>query len=208
MSPGQNQRALLVIDVQNEYANGSLPIEFPDRAVALDNIGHAMDAARAAAIPVVVVQQIAPADAPLFARGSEGAALHTVVTSRPYDLHIEKHLPSALTGTKLGNWLRERGIGTLTVIGFMTQNCDDSTIRQAVHEGWNVEFLHDASGAVSYKNSAGYASAEEIHRVFSVVLQSRFAATMTTRAWLELIRQGGMPERDSIYQSSRRARKE
>jgi len=73
------KRALIVIDVQNEYVTGGLPIGYPSLDVSLANIGKAMDAARGAAIPVVVVQQVAPATSPIFARGSEGAALHPAV---------------------------------------------------------------------------------------------------------------------------------
>src|SRR5476649_600514 len=50
------RRALLVIDVQNEYVTGDLPIEFPDVQTSLANIARAMDAARDAGIPIVVVQ--------------------------------------------------------------------------------------------------------------------------------------------------------
>ena len=38
------RRALVVIDVQNEYVTGDLPIEFPNVQSSLANIGRAMDA--------------------------------------------------------------------------------------------------------------------------------------------------------------------
>jgi hypothetical protein len=69
-----------------------------------------------------------------------------------------------------------------------------------------VEFISDASGSVSYENRAGRATAEEIHRVMSMVLQSRFAAVMSAAEWAEMLRQGNAAERDSIYRSNRRAR--
>lgn len=199
-------RALIVIDVQNDYAGGKLPIEYPDVRVSLHNIGRAMDAARDAGIPVVVVQTVLPATAPMMARGTPGADLHEVVGGRPRDLLLEKTLPSALAGTNLLAWLRERGIETIAIVGYMTHNCDDSTIRHAVHAGLDVEFLSDASGSVAYANLAGHATAEEIHRVFTVVLQSRFAAVMSTDEWIAMLRTGGTPHRDDIFGSSRRAR--
>ena len=200
------RRALIVIDVQNEYLDGNLPIEYPEVRHSLANITCAMDAAHAQGIPIVVVQHLAPASSPVFARGSHNAALHPAVVERPCDLRLEKSLASALAGTELGSWLRARAIDTLTVVGFMTHNCNDSTIRQAVHEGWQVEYLHDASGALAYRNRAGAATAEEIHRVFTVVLQSSFAAVMSTDEWLQRLETGAAPERDTIYQSNQRAR--
>ncbi|MBW0450291.1 cysteine hydrolase [bacterium M00.F.Ca.ET.228.01.1.1] len=200
------RRALVVIDVQNEYVSGDLPIEYPQVETSLANIGRAMDAARAAGVPVVVVQNFAPASSPLFARGSERAELHPVVASRERDHYVEKSLPSAFTGTDLGEWLAARGIDTLTVVGYMTHNCDASTINHAVHAGLAVEFLHDATGSVPYENSAGFASAEDIHRVFCVVLQSRFAAVASTDEWLAALANGAPLERGNIYASNQKAR--
>ena len=200
------RRALIVIDVQNEYVTGNLPIEYPPLDVSLANIGRAIDAAHAAQIPVVVVQNFTPPGSPIFARGSEGAELHNVVASREYDHHVEKALPSAFTDTDLADWLAAREIDTLTVVGYMTHNCDASTIVHALHMGLAVEFLHDATGSVPYENSAGLASAEEIHRVFSVVLQSRFAAVASTQQWIGAVQSGGQLERGSIYASNQKAR--
>ena len=50
------KRALIVIDVQNEYFDGALPISDPPTDTSLANIGRAMDAAAAADVPVIVVQ--------------------------------------------------------------------------------------------------------------------------------------------------------
>lgn len=200
------KRALIVIDVQNEYFTGGLPIEYPDPLKTVANIGIAMDTACAAGIPVIVVQQTAPAGSPLFAIDTDGWQLHLVVASRPRDHYVRKTLPSAYPETDLAQWLQAREIDTLTVVGYMTHNCDASTINHALHYGTAVEFLHDASGAVPYRNQAGFASAEEIHRVFSVVLQSRFAAVMSTQEWIDIVKTGEVPARDNIYKSNQRAR--
>ncbi|HEX3638002.1 MAG TPA: cysteine hydrolase family protein [Paraburkholderia sp.] len=200
------RRALIVIDVQNEYVTGDLPIEYPDVQTSLANIGRAMDAARTAGVPVVVVQNFAPATSLLFARGSVGAELHPVVGSRPHDHYVEKSLPSAYAGTDLGAWLAAREIDTLTVIGYMTHNCDASTVFHALHDGLAVEFLADATGSVPYENSAGFASAQDIHRVFSVVLQSRFAAVASTEQWIAAVKSGAPLERSNIYASNQKAR--
>lgn len=201
------RRALIVIDVQEEYVTGDLPIEFPPVETSLANIGAAMDAACAAGIPVIVVQNHAPAGSPLFAKGSRGWELHEVVRARPRDLYLEKTLPSAFAGTGLAQWLEAHGIDTLAVVGYMTQNCVDSTIKHAMHAGLAVEFLADAAGSVPYENGAGCVSAEAIHRTFSIVLQSRFAAVMDTQAWVAAVRGEALaPARGSIYASNQRAR--
>jgi nicotinamidase-related amidase len=199
------RRALLVIDVQNEYVSGNLLIEFPDVRLSLRNIGHAIDAAHAAGIPVVVVQNTAPPNAPVFVKGSLGWELHETVAGRKHDHYIEKTLPSAFAGTDLADWIAEHRIDTLTVAGYMTHNCVDSTIKHALHAGLAVEFLYDASGALSYSNRTGTASAEQIHRAFSVVLQSRFAAVLNTDEWIAALKSNTTPERDTIFSSNQRA---
>jgi nicotinamidase-related amidase len=201
-----SHRALIVIDVQNEYFTGNLKIEYPDSRTSLANIGKAMDGAQAAQIPVIVVQQVAPVDSPIFAEGSCGWELHEAIQSRPWQYKVNKKLPSAFAGTDLADWLAENNINTLCVVGYMTHNCVDSTIKHAIHKGLQVEYIQDASGALSYANQSGFTSAEEIHRTFSIVMQARFAAVMDTQEWLQLIQGDGTAVRDTIYQSSQRGK--
>ncbi len=157
------KRALLVIDVQNEYFSGLLPITHPQGH--LSNILRVMDAAAVRDIPVVVIQHTVPQpDAPIFKRGTPEWELHPEVQARPYELLLEKNLPGSFTGTTLEPWLRQRGIDTVVITGYMTQMCCDTTARQAAHLGFTVEFLSDATGTLPVGNSAGEVSAEELHR--------------------------------------------
>lgn len=201
----QPRRALVVIDVQNDYDGGNLAIQHPPFAETVANVARAMDAAATAGIQIVVVRQMAPESSPIFAKGSHGGELHPEIARRGRDHYVEKTMPSAFTGTDLEAWLRANAIDTIAVVGYMTHNCDLSTIIHAVHMGFAVEFLSDASGSVPYANSAGYASAEDIHRVVSVVLQSRFAAVLKTAEWIDCLATGVLPERDTIYASNQRA---
>jgi nicotinamidase-related amidase len=205
MSEQNPRRALLVIDVQNEYVHGNFRIEYPPVTSSLANIAKAIDAANSHGIPVVLIKHVLPVDAPIFAEGSVGAELHPTVAERPHNCVFTKVLPSAFSGTELEKWLKDRDIDTLTIIGYMTQNCNDATMREAMHKGYNVEFLPDAAGTLSYKNKAGHASAEEMHRIITVIMESTYAATMSTGEWIENV---GSPVRvacDNIYFSNLRA---
>ena len=53
------KQALLVIDVQNEYFTGALPVTYPSGS--LENITKAMDHANRLQVPVVVIQHTNPA---------------------------------------------------------------------------------------------------------------------------------------------------
>ncbi len=198
-------RALVVIDVQNEYISGNYLIEYPPVASSLPNIAKAIDAANANNIPVVLVKHVLPADAPIFAEGSDGAELHSSVASRQHDYVVTKTLPSTFSGTDFEDWLKKHNIDTLTVIGYMTQNCNDATMREAMQKGYHVEFLPDAAGSLSYKNKAGHATAEEMHFITTIIMESAYAATMTTDEWVENLKDPVHVECDNIYFSNLRA---
>lgn len=175
------KRALLVIDVQNEYFSGKLPVTHP--AGSLQNILKVMDAAAARQIPVVVIQHAAKAESsPVFRRGSAEWALHPEVARRHRDLLIEKNWPDSFTETGLQEWLQANGIDTVTVCGYMTQMCCDTTARRAFHLGYAVEFLSDATGTLAFKSEAGAVTDEELHRAI-LVTQSRFSKVMKAEQW-------------------------
>lgn len=181
------KRALLVIDVQNDYFNGNLPIAYPDPSDSLAKISATMDAAKVANVAIVVVESVLPKSAPIFAKGSRGVELHPSIAGKARDRLLSKPLPSCLARTDLELWLRERNVDTLTLVGYMTHNCVDATARDASQRGFTVEVLSDATGSPPYANSAGKASAEELHRVFLTAMEARFATVLTTREWMDLL---------------------
>ncbi|MFN6996451.1 MAG: isochorismatase family protein [Aquincola tertiaricarbonis] len=205
MSLASTRRALVVIDVQNEYIDGRFRIEHPAVEQSLGNIHRAMDVAERHGVPIVVVQHLLPPTAPIFAEGTPGADLHPSIASRPHAHLVRKCLPSVFAGTDLREWLARREINTLAICGYMTHQCDESTIRQALHEGYQVEFLADAAGSLSYANKAGQASAEQIHSVACVVLQSSYAAVVSTDEWSQALASGRDLERDDVFSSHQRA---
>ncbi|EFC85808.1 cysteine hydrolase family protein [Parafrankia sp. EUN1f] len=178
------RRAVVVIDVQQEYETGAMRISYPPLAGSLAAIGRVMDAAHEHRIPVVVVQQDAPATSPIFAVGSPGWRLHPEVADRHRDVLFHKRLPGAFTGTELEAWLRDRGIDTVTLVGYMTQHCVGTTARQASHLGLAVEVLADATGTLDYRNEVGAVDARSLHHGVLTVLHAGFAAVATTDDWL------------------------
>lgn len=176
-------RALLVIDVQNEYFTGALPIMHP--AGHLEQVLAAMDAA-VGRVPTIVVQHhFSDPDKPFFQKGTPGWELHPEIKSRRHDLLIEKTLPGSFTGTPLEQWLREHNIGTVTIAGYMTHMCCDTTAREAVHRGLKVEFLRDATGTLALSNAAGEVTAEELHRSILCAQQMMLSEVLDVPTWIE-----------------------
>ena len=181
------KRALLVIDVQNEYfPGGALPIRHPENH--LQNILETMDAAKANDVTTVVIRHHQPdPKSPIFCHGSENWQLHPEVARRPHDLLVDKQLPGSFTGTGLEQYLRERGIDTVAIAGYMTQVCCDTTAREAFHRGLKVEFLRDATGTLDVTNSAGSVTANQLQDSILVAQQMFISEVIPTDQWLERI---------------------
>lgn len=176
-------RALLVIDVQNEYFTGAFPITHPTGH--LEQILGAMDAAASRRVPTVVIQHhVMQADRPFFQKGTPGWELHPEIAARPCDQLIEKTLPGSFTDTSLESWLRGRGVTTVTIAGYMTHMCCDTTARQAVHRGFTVEFLRDATGTLALSNEAGEVTAEELHRSILCAQQMLLSEVLDVQSWI------------------------
>jgi nicotinamidase-related amidase len=185
------KRALLVIDVQNEYfPGGALPVTHPPDS--LKRITDAMDGAAEAGIPIVIIQHGTDnPEAKAFRKGTPGWRIKGEVEVRKRAAVIEKTLPGSFTGTNLEAWMKENGVDTLVISGYMTQMCCDTTARQAVHLGYGVEFLSDATGTLDFSNEAGTVKAEELHRAILVTQQNRFSKVLSTDAWIESLSSDG-----------------
>lgn len=205
------RRALIVIDVQQEYFGGPLEIQYPPHADSLPRIAQAIDAATAAGIPVVAVQHTMGEDAPVFNPGLPGFQLHPEVASRRTDewKSIVKQYSTVFAGTDLLAWLREHGIDTITLIGYMTNNCVLASAAEAETCGLVAEVLSDATGAINIANDAGFADAKTVHTTLMALFHSNFAAVADTATWSDAAAAGRpLPEPDlaaSAVTGARRA---
>jgi nicotinamidase-related amidase len=176
------KRALLVIDVQREYFDGALPISHP--VGHLEQILSVMDEAAKRGVPTAVVRHHqADPESPIFRLNSDAWQLHPEVERRPRDLLIDKQLPGSFTGTELQDWLKSQQADTVTIAGYMTHMCCDTTARQAFHRGFQVEFLNDATGTLDVQNEAGSATAQELQKSILVAQQMFISEVLSSAQW-------------------------
>jgi nicotinamidase-related amidase len=199
-----SRRALVVVDVQMEYFEGPLEIQYPPRDQSLANILAAIDAAATAGIPIIPVQHRMPEGAPVFVEGTDGWALHPEVARRVDSSakRLHKSHGSIFAGTDVAEWLRDNSIDTITIVGYMTNNCDIATAVEAEGLGFTAEILSDATGAIHLANEAGSVSAETLHTALMVLLQSNFAAVATTAAWIDALESGDPLAKNNLIQSA------
>jgi ureidoacrylate peracid hydrolase len=175
---GLAETALIVVDMQNAYASpgGYLDLagfDISGAEAAIANIRLAIDAARAAGLPVVFFQNgwdpdYLAAGGPgspnwyksnalktmrarpelqgkLLAKGTWDYALVDALQPIPGDIVIEKPRYSAFFNTNLDSVLRSRGIRTLVFTGIATNVCVESTLRDGFFLEYFGVVLHDAT---------------------------------------------------------------
>jgi nicotinamidase-related amidase len=184
------RRALILIDVQQQYFNGPFEIQYPPHQESLPIIARAVDAATAAGIPVVAVQHSAGEGAPVFAPGTPEFELHPEIEGRRTDAwkSVVKQYGSVYADTDLTGWLREQDIDTVTLVGYMTNNCVLASAVEAESLGFTTEVLSDATGAINLANDAGFADAKTVHTTLLTLLNSNWAAVSTTDEWADALK--------------------
>lgn len=185
-------RALVIIDVQQQYFDGVLEIQYPPHSESLPRVVQAVDAAATAGIPVVAVQHSSGSGAPVFDPDSPEFELHPEIRSRASAdwKHVTKSYGSVFAGTDLADWLREREIDTVTLVGYMTNNCVLASAVEAEYAGFTIEVLSDATGAIHLANAAGSADARTVHETMMALLNSNWAAVTDTSAWIAAVDAG------------------
>lgn len=174
-----NSTALIVIDFQNEYFTGKMPI--PDGMKALNNAKRLVAFADSNKIPVFHVQHVLPAGAPLFAEGSESVKFHAELQPQPGQEVVQKNTISVFPSTDLDAQLKAAGIKTLIVSGLMTHACVAGAARDAVPLGYEVIVSSDASATRDIE-AAGIGAVKhgELHRGALMGIADTFGDVMTT----------------------------
>ncbi|MBY0573344.1 MAG: cysteine hydrolase [Undibacterium sp.] len=144
-------KALLVIDLQNDYFQGGyFPLWNTDNT--LDNIEAAISLATAQGIPVVHVQHLADPEigsASFLTMGTEGAAIHPrILAAAPDAAIVVKQYADSFYRTNLDTVLSDLGVTELLVCGMMTQNCVTHTAISTSAEKYQVSILADCCTTV------------------------------------------------------------
>ncbi len=176
---------LLVIDFQQEYFTGRLPI--PDGQKALNKARELIAFADKARIPVYQIQHIAPAGSAVFALDGEGVKFHPQMLPRAGDTVLQKTTVSVFGSTELDRLLKEKGIKTVIIAGLMTHACVAGGARDAAPLGYQVVVASDASATRSITRADGSSiDANSLHRAALASVEDTFGDVMTTAQIVKL----------------------
>ncbi|MGH3415597.1 MAG: isochorismatase family protein [Actinocrinis sp.] len=167
-------RALIVVDVQNDFCEGgSLPVT--GGIAAAREIARYVAAGSGGANYTVATRDYhvdpgkhfgTPPDGPDYVNtwpvhcvvGTQGADFRAEVASLPFDAEFRKGAHEAAysgfqgattDGASLADWLREHEVTGVDVVGIATDHCVRATALDAVREGFTARVLLDKTAAVA-----------------------------------------------------------
>ena len=186
MTAYDSSTALLVVDVQNDFAdpNGSLYVSGGETIIPLLN--EELARARAAEAYVVYTQDWHPPTTPHFQKDGGIWPVHCVQESWGAEFHPELQVEGEIvrkgTGgedgysgftirhpdsgeeesTELADLLKERGIERVVVVGLATDYCVKDTALDALRLGFETVVRADAMRAVDLQPGDGDRALEEM----------------------------------------------
>lgn len=179
-----NKRAVVVVDLQNEYLpDGKLPLT--GIHAALKNAARAIADARVKGDLVVHIRhESTDPDAPVFTPGTSAVQIHESVTPAQGEPVVIKHFPNAFLKTNLRELLDEHGIEAVTVIGAMSHMCIDATTRAASDFGYKTTVVHDACATRDLDFGGTTVPAAQVHAAFIAALAFAYASVHSTDDYL------------------------
>lgn len=177
-----SKRAVLVVDLQNEYwPTGNLPLVGIDAAAA--NAARVMAHGRTKGDLVVSIRHEAP-DAPIFVPGSEGAKINVAVLPQGDEPVITKNYPNSFRDTGLKDMLDKHGVTEVVVVGAMSHMCVDATTRAANDFGYKTTTIHDACATMDLAFDGVTAPAAQVHASLMAALAFFYGEVISTDAFL------------------------
>jgi nicotinamidase-related amidase len=169
-----SESTLIIIDAQNEYRTGALPLTGIDKAV--EEIESLLARARAAGTPIVHVQHKGRPGGAFDLEDERGRIMRELAPECAEPV-VQKPLPNAFAGTDLAEKLEAAGRKQLIITGFMTHMCVSSTARAALDHGYRVTVPAStvATRDLPAPDGSGVLKAEEISRYALTELSDRFA---------------------------------
>ncbi|WP_327113202.1 isochorismatase family protein [Nocardia sp. NBC_01730] len=162
-------RALIIVDVQNDFCEGGSLAVTGGAAVAA-RISEHLTATRYNAVVATRDYHIDPgehfADDPDYVDswpphcrvGTSGADFHPALTTEPIHQIFSKGAYSAAysgfegaaeDGTGLADWLHDHGIDAVDIVGIATDHCVRATALDARIEGFDTRVLLDLTAGVA-----------------------------------------------------------
>ena len=179
-------KALLIIDIQNDYFEGGTNTLNGSERASL-NTRQILNKFIAEGLPIVHIQHIAISPtATFFLPRTHGAEIHNNVSPIETEKVIIKHYPNSFIGTGLLDYLRSLTITDLVICGMMTHMCVDATVRAAKDYGFNCVVIGDACATKDLVINGEKVKATEVQKSFLAALNYFYSEVKNTAQYMEI----------------------
>ncbi len=173
-------KALLIIDVQNDYFEGGT-CQLVNPIQASLNIKKILEQFREKNFPVIHIQHFSVREsATFFIPNSFGVQIHENVKPIKDEIVVKKNYPNSFLETNLEEILDSLNIKELVVCGMMSHMCVDSTVRAAFDKGYKCEVVYDACTTKDLNINDQIVKAQDVHNSFMAGLNYLFAEVKKT----------------------------
>jgi nicotinamidase-related amidase len=155
-------QALLIIDAQQALIDGNNGEQGVfNKEKLLKNINNVVDQALAANVPIIFIR-----DTDVANGVGAGFQIHKDINIPSHSVIFEKAATNSFYGTPLKEYLNDRKIGHLVIMGCKTEYCIDTAVRTATINHFDVTLVGDGHSTSNSK----VLSAEEIIRHHNAIL--------------------------------------
>ncbi|MGP9500474.1 cysteine hydrolase family protein [Halomonas sp. AOP43-D1-4] len=179
-----NNRAIIVVDIQNEYfPGGKLLLNGIEEAAT--NAANVIEHARSANDLVVYFQhESSDPDIPFFTPGTQRVAIHPMVAPLGEETVLVKHFPNSFRETGLQELLDQQNIEEVVIIGAMSHMCIDATSRAASDLGYKTTIIHDACATLDLEFDGVTVPAPQVHATIMAALAFAYGTVTTTKQYV------------------------
>jgi len=168
--------ALVVIDVQQAFAEMAAAGAERNNPEAEGNIAAVIAAFRDAGAPVIHIRHASREPGSALRPDATGYAVMDVARERDGEPVLVKHVNSAFIGTDLEDRLRRDGITHVVIVGATTNHCVETTSRMSGNLGFDTKLVADATWTFALTGPSGRTyGAAELHDVTLANLSDEFA---------------------------------
>jgi nicotinamidase-related amidase len=179
------KRALLLVDIQNDYFTGGA-MQLVGMEAAAGKASALLQSFRERAEAVFHVQHLSKrAGATFFLPGTPGVEIHPSVESLPGEPVVTKFFPNSFRGTNLLELLKKEDVGHLVICGAMSQMCIDATTRAAFDLGFKCTVIEDACATRNLTFKGEIVPAWAVHGAFMAALQGIYAEVVSAGDFLK-----------------------
>jgi len=174
------KRALLLVDIQNDYFTGGA-MQLVGMEAAAGKASSLLQFFRDRSEPVVHVRHLSKrAGATFFIPGTPGAEIHPAVEPLAGEPVVTKVFPNSFRGTNLQDLLKKEDVGRLVICGAMSHMCIDATARAAFDLGFACTVVEDACATRNLAFKGETVPAWAVHGAFMAALQGIYAEVVST----------------------------